>query len=128
MALPMSASILVVDDQQVATAVTQSILQRLGFSNTDTANSASQAIELIRNRKYDVVFCDWHMAPTDGPELFRQVKAAAGSRRPKFYFLTSDSRWACTVTARDLGAEGLLLKPQRPLELMQRLSQALSVH
>ena len=51
MALPMSASILVVDDQQVATAVTQSILQRLGFSNTDTANSASQAIELIRNRK-----------------------------------------------------------------------------
>ncbi len=125
MALSMSASILVVDDQQVAAAVTQSILVRLGFTNTDAVNSAADAIEKIRHRRYDLVFCDWHMPQTDGPELFRQIKLTAGSKRPKFYFLTGDSRWGCMVTARDLGADGLLIKPQRPAELMQRISQTL---
>lgn len=127
MALPITASILVVDDQHVATAVTQSILVRLGFTNTDISHSAADAIERIRNKRYDLVFCDWHMAPTDGPELFRQIKMAAGHKRPKFYFLTGDSHWGRMATARELGVDGILLKPQRPVELIHRLSQTLSV-
>jgi CheY-like chemotaxis protein len=128
MALSLSANILIVDDQPISIAVTQSILNRLGFMNVDTSMSAAEAIERIRSRRYDLVLSDWHMPLVDGPEFFRLIKLAAGHKRPKFYFLTGDNRWGCMATARDIGADGLLVKPSRPAELMNRLSQTLALH
>lgn len=128
MALSQSAHILVVDDQPISVAVTEAALLRLGFRNIDTARSAGAAFESIRHRKYDLILSDWHMPEMDGPELFRQVKSAAGLKRPKFFFLTGDNGWASRVTTRELGADGLLIKPARPQDLVRTLSQALLVH
>ena len=125
MPLNSSAAILLVDDQPVSVAVTQSILTRLGYHSVDTTTSPAEALERIRTRRYEVVISYWHMPITDGPALFKQAKEAAGSRCPKFLFLTGDHRWGCMVTARDLGADGFVVKPPRPADLMERLSQSL---
>ncbi len=101
---------------------------RLGFRNIDTVRSAGQAFQHICNRKYDLILSDWHMPEMNGPELFRRVKSAAGLKRPKFFFLTGDNGWASRVTTRELGADGLLVKPARPQDLVRTLSQALLVH
>ncbi len=124
MAISQNASILVVDDQASSSAVTQSILQKLGFTLIDQVQSASVAIEQVRKRRYDVIISDWHMAPINGPDFLKELKRVAGAKCPKFFFLTMDAGWGCMVTARDLGADGLLVKPSRPIDLLGRLSKA----
>jgi two-component system chemotaxis response regulator CheY len=125
MAVSQSASILVVDDQPTSVAVTQTILTKLGFENVDTAISVTSAMKQVRSKSYDVVISDWHMPSLDGPELFRQVKKMSPNKLPKFYFLTMDARWGCAATARQLGAEALIVKPCRPGELLNKISRAL---
>ena len=128
MAVPQTASILLVDDQPISMAVTEVALLRLGFRKIDKATSGEAAFESIRSNRYDVIFSDWHMSPMNGPALLRSVISAAGVRRPKFFFLTGDAGWASMVTARELGADGHLLKPQRPQDLVKKLSDALLLH
>ncbi len=127
MNLSPTTSILLVDDQQSSIAITQSILNRLGYKKVETVNSASEAFELIRTRHFDIVFSDWHMQPMNGDELLRQVKRTAGHKCPKFYFLTGDSGFGCIVTARELGADGLLVKPQRTFDLMNKIAATMKL-
>lgn len=126
--IPNSSSILVVDDQSVSLALTQAALARLGYANVETVQSPVDAFEAIRTRRFELVLSDWHMPKMDGPELFRQVQRIAGSRRPRFFFLTADNGWAPHVACRELGADGLLIKPKRPMDMLQTLSRALSTH
>jgi two-component system chemotaxis response regulator CheY len=118
------SSVLVVDDQSSSVAVTQSILSALGFRDIDTATSVPSAVERVRSKKYDLVFSDWHMAPLDGPELYRQITKRSYPHKPRFYFLTMDGRWGCAATARQLGADGLIVKTCRPMDLFYRINEA----
>ncbi|MFC1758627.1 response regulator transcription factor [Planctomycetota bacterium] len=67
------ASILVVDDNtDIATSVAD-ILKNCGH-RVDTANNGTDAIELVRDRSYDVVILDYQMPDMDGAEVYRQIR------------------------------------------------------
>ena len=127
MAYEQYVSALVVDDQKTSIAVTSAALSALGFKHVEGVCTSAEALKRISEKRFDVIICDWHMAPTDGPQLFEAVKQLAGRNLPRFYFLTGDSTWGCMATARQLGADGFIIKPLRPGEIVSRLSQAFRV-
>lgn len=122
--IPASASILVVDDQPVALALAQTALARLGYTNVEKHLSALEACEALRHKRFDLVLSDWHMPRMDGPAFYRQIAIMLGSRRPRFFFLTADNGWASHVACRELGADGLLIKPARATDLIGILARA----
>ena len=121
-------AVLVVDDQTSYNMVTQATLSKLGFANIDSANSVQDALRKIRSKNYGVIISDWHMSPSDGSDLLKIVKSFPGKSSPKFYFLTMDGSWGRQTTARELGADGVIVKPQRPGELRNRLCRAMGLH
>ncbi len=124
MAYEQNVSALVVDDQKTSIAVTSAALNALGFKHVEGVCTAEEALKRIAEKRFDVIICDWHMLPTNGPQLLEAMKQLSNKNRPRFYFLTGDSTWGCMATARQLGVDGFIVKPQRPGELAGRLSQA----
>ncbi|MBO4346805.1 MAG: response regulator [Lachnospiraceae bacterium] len=68
-----NASILVVDDNDMNLKVIKNLMKRNGIV-PDLALSGAEAIDLIRAKKYDIVFLDHMMPKMDGLETFAKLK------------------------------------------------------
>jgi signal transduction histidine kinase/CheY-like chemotaxis protein/HPt (histidine-containing phosphotransfer) domain-containing protein len=71
------AKVLVVDDSEVNLTVAVSLLNLYGIPS-DTALSGMEAIEMVRNTDYDIVFMDHMMPEMDGADATRAIRAMGG--------------------------------------------------
>ena len=69
------ARVLVVDDNAVNLNVACGLL-RLNMINAETAESGKQAIEMIRNNQYDIIFMDYMMPELDGTETSKIIRSS----------------------------------------------------
>jgi excisionase family DNA binding protein len=67
------ADILVVDDEEVIRLLFKETLEELGH-RVITAETASEGVELMKQRDFDMVFLDLKMPGMDGVELFYQIR------------------------------------------------------
>jgi CheY-like chemotaxis protein len=61
------------------------------------------------------------MWPMTGPELLEQVRRELRPPIPRFVFMTMDCRWSSMTTARTLGADGFIVKPDNPRALRSKI-------
>lgn len=67
------ATVLIVDDNKINLKVTESLLKPLQMK-MDTATSGKEAIEMVKGKKYDLIFMDHLMPEMDGVEATRQIR------------------------------------------------------
>lgn len=67
------AHILIVDDNMINLSVAKGVIEPLGMQ-VDTAASAQEAIEMVRNCRYDIVFMDHMMPEIDGIEATHMIR------------------------------------------------------
>lgn len=118
---PQFLPVLVVDDSRTTTAVIRACLAELGVTNVDEVESGEAALRMINVKNYGVIISDWHMSPINGPDLLKKVRERAGSIKPKFAFVTMDDRWSNITTARTLGADAFIVKPDNPRALRNKI-------
>jgi CheY-like chemotaxis protein len=70
---PVGARVLVVDDDVDTCRNLSDILTDLGYQ-VDTAHDGPQALELVRQRAYDVTLLDLRMPGMDGLTLYREMR------------------------------------------------------
>ena len=68
------AKVLVVDDYELNLTVTQNLLEIFGIV-PDLADSGSEALEMIRKKKYQLILLDHMMPEPDGMEVLEIMKA-----------------------------------------------------
>ncbi len=119
-------AILVVDDVATMRQVIRGCLNQLGYFYVDEACDGEEAMQKIRDRKYNWVISDWHMQPKGGDELIRQLHEELGENAPPVVFLTMDGDWKVVNTAKDLGAVRLIVKPMRPSSLKASIENVLT--
>ena len=67
------AKVLVVDDNAVNLKVAEGFMKRYDI-RIETAMSGREAIEKVKNKKYDIIFMDHLMPEMDGIEAFREIR------------------------------------------------------
>ena len=67
------AVILVVDDVEMNLIVAKNLLKRI-LVQIDTASSGTEAIEMAKNRKYDIIFMDAMMPDLSGEESMQRIR------------------------------------------------------
>jgi excisionase family DNA binding protein len=73
-AAQVKANILVVDDEEVIRLLFKETLEELGHK-VIAAETAVNALEVVKQQDLDLAFLDLKMPGMDGAELFRQIKA-----------------------------------------------------
>lgn len=111
--------VLVVEDEPDVRAVTARLLQSAGAEVAQAA-TADEALQLLRQRRPDVLLSDIGMAGCDGYALIRQVRALppeAGGRTPAAAFTAFAGR-EDAERARAAGYQRHLAKPVPPEALL----------
>ena len=115
-------TILIVDDDQDTCELTAMMLQREGFE-TVMAGSAGQAMEQIANGTLDAVLLDVMLPDGSGLDICQVLRSDAGLRDLPVIMMTALSDVGDEVNGILAGADGYLVKPVAPQDLMLRLRE-----
>ena len=111
--------ILLVDDNVVNQKVGSKLLERMGFKPQIAANGR-EALEILDNRKIDLVFMDVQMPELDGYETTRQMCERWQNDRPVVIAMTGSAMVGDREKCLEAGMDDYITKPVRP-EVVQNI-------
>jgi len=117
--------ILIVEDNQHMRSLLRSLLNSVGIREIVEANNGTSALELLRERKCDLVLSDLAMKPMDGLEFSRQVRTGNNSPNPfvPIIMITGHTEKHLVEAARDAGITEFLAKPITAHSLFSRIAE-----
>ncbi|WP_172597613.1 EAL domain-containing protein [Sulfuriflexus mobilis] len=126
--------ILVVDDMPTNIILIRAILEHGGFSNILTAEDGSKALRhLEENSKagdcaIDLVLLDIIMPSKDGFSVCRAMQTREEWQRIPTIMITSENKWReeAAHASFENGATDIMFKPVRSVELIPRVTSALT--
>ena len=117
--------VLIVEDNQHMRVLLRSLLNSAGIREVHEAANGVQALELLKERKCDLVLCDLAMNPMDGLELTREIRRSPRSVNPfmPIIMITGHTEKHRVEAARDAGVTEFLAKPITPHSLFARIAE-----
>ncbi|VUS60282.1 sigma-54-dependent response regulator transcription factor ZraR [Klebsiella huaxiensis] len=115
--------ILVVDDDVSHCTILQALLRGWGY-NVALAHNGLLALELVKQKVFDLVLCDIRMAEMDGIETLKEIKAY--NPAIPVLIMTAFSSVGTAVEAIKSGALDYLIKPLDFDKLQETLALALA--
>ena len=111
--------ILVVDDGPVNAMLASSVLEKSGYQ-VNVANSGAEALELGKEKIYDLVLMDIFMPDMDGLETTRLWRQLEGTNaKVPVIALTANALVEDRQRFLDQGMDDYLAKPYKPTELRE---------
>ncbi|MES2473209.1 MAG: response regulator [Pseudomonadota bacterium] len=115
---------LIVEDNGHMRALLRTLLNSAGVKDVSEAAHGDAALEILRERKNDLVLTDMAMKPMDGLEFTRQVRNSPQSPNPfvPIIMITGHTERHRVEAARDAGVTEFLAKPITAAHLFSRIA------
>ncbi len=113
---------LVVDDSRSARLILRRLLEKHGL-DVETAESAEQALEFLKQNRPDAIFMDHTMPGMDGLQAVKVIKNEPKTAMIPVMMYTAKEGELYVGQARALGAVGVLPKQVEPAELFKVLQR-----
>ena len=117
--------ILIIDDEELNRTATEMTLKRAGYK-VFTADSGERGLELMKERKYDLILLDIDMPQMSGLETLEIIRDTPKFANAKVVFLTASGFREDVTEAIRLGAMDFVRKPCTPAILLERVQHALA--
>jgi two-component system, chemotaxis family, chemotaxis protein CheY len=121
--------VLVVDDSPVVRAMVSRMLEQLGFGRVGAEADGEAALAHLAGADPapNLIVCDIGMKPMDGMTFVAALRALPELRlaRLPVVFLTATATSELVRRAKELGANGYIVKPVTPEALALRVERAL---
>jgi CheY-like chemotaxis protein len=118
--------VLVAEDNLVNQRVATLLLAKLGYDAV-VVGTGLQALEALRQERFDVVFMDVHMPEMDGLEATRRIGTdLVAERRPYVVAMTASAMVGDREACFEAGMDDYVSKPVRPQELEAALERAVA--
>ncbi|MBK6742410.1 MAG: response regulator [Hydrogenophilales bacterium] len=120
-------AVLVIDDHPGMRASLRMTLSNFGVTKTDMSQGAFDAVHRIKQRKYDVIVCDYNLGEgRDGQQLLEELRhSKLISLATVFLMVTAERTYEKVMSAVELAPDDYLIKPFTAEALQQRLNQVL---
>lgn len=117
--------VLVIDDEPAICMSLTAFLEDYGF-NASCAESAEEALELMKDNEFDVCVCDLRLPAMQGDELIVKARELYPNQRHIIY--TGSISYTLSDQLKDLGMrpEHVFLKPVRVLTLLVKCIKELA--
>jgi two-component system chemotaxis response regulator CheY len=116
---------LIVEDNAHMRALLRALLNSVGIKDIAEASHGGSALQMLRERKSDLVLSDLAMKPMDGLEFTRQVRNSDSSPNPfvPIIMITGHTEKHRVEAARDAGVTEFLAKPITAANLFARIAE-----
>jgi DNA-binding response OmpR family regulator len=121
--VPDLVRILIVDDDPDTVDLIELTLRTAGYM-LQSVYSAAEAMQVLKNERFDLLLLDVMMPEASGFDLVRDMKED-GWKLPPFLFLTARSQSDAVKEGNALGAKGYLVKPVTRGKLIDAIKAAL---
>jgi len=118
----MQASLLIVDDEEIALRNLQHVMEKVGYQVTATQSGAT-ALALLASRRFDVVLNDLRMEGVDGMDVLNSSREL--QPEAEVIFITGFATAESAVQALKHGAFYYIAKPFRLDEVRKVVAEAL---
>jgi two-component system chemotaxis response regulator CheY len=125
MAVDKNIPILIVDDYKTMLRIMRNLLKQIGFDNVEEASDGSEALQKLREKKFDLIISDWNMEPMTGIELLREVREDDNLKKLPFIMVTAESKTENVVIAKEAGVSNYIVKPFNATTLKSKLTGVL---
>jgi two-component system response regulator PilR (NtrC family) len=119
-----SPQILVVDDELSMRELLEVMLKREGYT-VSCAEDGRSAIEMLKEKTYDLVLCDMRLGDISGLDVLRAVKEKTD--QAVVIMISAFASTETAVEAMNMGAFDYVPKPFNSDELRQNISKALAL-
>ncbi len=116
--------VLVVDDNRMNRLKLSHSVKLQGHT-VETAENGVQALEMMRERQFDVLLLDILMPEMDGFEVLAEMKADADLKNIPVIVISASDELESAVRSIEMGAEDYIAKPFNPVFLRARLEASL---
>ncbi len=122
------AQILLVEDQPLNQKIATMLLQRLGYVRMDIANNGEEAVSMIAQGGYDIVFMDLQMPVMGGVEATRRIRGNFQLKhQPAIIAMTGHALTGVKEECRECGMNAFLTKPVSLDDFRRVIPPSLSV-
>lgn len=118
--------VLLVDDNLVNRKVSSKILEK-AYCKVTLAESGKQAIELVKQHTYDVIFMDIQMPDMDGIAATQCIRSLQLAHLPPIIAMTAYSMQGDKEKFINAGLDDYISKPIRPKLLVEKLVETLNI-
>ena len=120
-----SASILVVDDQQVNVSLLEQLLSEAGYTSVASTMNSREVCALHRKNRYDLILLDLQMPGMDGFQVMEALKSNEADGYLPVIVLTAQP--GHKLRALQAGAKDFISKPFDLVEVKTRIHNMLEV-
>jgi two-component system phosphate regulon response regulator PhoB len=118
------ATVLIVDDEEGFRHILQIVLRRSGYATMEAGN-AREALLVLEGAIPELIILDDMMPGMSGSELCVQLKRDRRTATVPVLMHSANTRLGDPAYVASLGAEGVLMKPSSPRELVAVVNQFL---
>lgn len=119
--------VLCVDDDPLMRAVVRAALQKRGCSHIEQAQGGHDALSLCADHAFDLLICDYQMAPMDGLMFLRALCDAGYGAGWPVIMLSAEGDPAKIAAAQNLGISAWVPKPISVTRLIERIGAVLGL-
>ena len=120
------ADIIIVDDEPLNRKIASRMLA--GRFDIREAGSGEEALELVKEKKPDLILLDVHMPGMNGHDVINSLKAVDETFDIPVVFVTADDDRETEANGLMEGADDFITKPFRQDILIQRISRIIELH
>lgn len=113
---------LVVDDFSTMRRIVRGLLKEIGYNNCEEAEDGVEALNMLKQSKFDFVVSDINMPNMTGFELLKAIKEDANLKHLPVLMVTAEARKEDIVLAAQSGAAGYIVKPFTKATLEDKLA------
>jgi CheY-like chemotaxis protein len=106
------ARILLVEDQPLNQKIACMLLQRLGYTKIDVANNGQEAVEMVAQMPFDIIFMDLQMPVMGGIDATKAIRGNFQLKhQPAIIAMTGHALVGVKEECREVGMNAFLTKP-----------------
>lgn len=114
-------SVLVIDDYATMVRIITRMLNELEFGEVHGAKDGAEGLAKFRDKRYDLVVCDWNMEGVRGEDVVRAWKREPDLRSAVLLVVCADHQ---AKAALSLEPDGILVKPFNVATLRTKIAAA----
>ncbi len=115
-----TSRVLIVDDNPTNLYITSQFLNDWKLDN-ESANSGSEAIEMLQKKHFDLVLLDLHMPKLNGYKTAKEIRALNLNKQPVLIALSASERGEINYKLKKAGFQDYVPKPFQPEKLLETL-------